>query len=358
LSLSKVTLYVEDDQTTIQASWPLTAKVDLDSLRKEDGIPEYVDLEYFPVRRSIVVFWAAMNAAKLHELYPDVYPRKVSNEPIRFLLFGGGAVKLHCRSSNGKSAPFYRELKDLDLMVPKKQVDKAKTLLLGLGEAFGSQFVHFLTRYDKRYNGLRAGRRFRYHVIDDILEQGPAVGVLDLFADSIDLRHKIDCRQDFERPQENPFTISLGNIILSKCQYILDAPAELGDKMKAEGQSYRILNYEGYDPSRVIIGMELKDMKDVSSVLYDHEIGSGAEKIDVASMVEALRKDEKLRLTVRLNLENLLRNGHVLTSHRAGDEVTNSVRKKLEVALREIPPVEKKFKKPWWEEAVETPTVS
>jgi hypothetical protein len=34
------------------------------------------------------------------------------------------------------------------------------------------------------------------------------------------------------------------------------------------------------------------------------------------------------------------------------------VRKKLEVALREIPPVEKKFKKPWWEEAVETPTVS
>jgi hypothetical protein len=356
LSSSKVTLYAEDDHTTIETSWPLTAKVDLDSLRKEVGIPEYVDLEYFPVRRATVVFWAAMNAAKLHELYPDVYPRKVCDDPIRFLLFGGGAVKLHCRSSNGKSAPFYRELKDLDLMVPKKQVDKAKALLLGLGEAFGSQFIHFLTRYDKRYNGLRAGRRFRYHVIDEILEQGPVVGVLDLFADSIELRHKIDCRQDFGRPQENPFTISLGNIMLSKCQYILDAPAELGEKMRAEGQSYRILNYEGYDPSKVIVGMELKDMKDVSSVLYDHEIGSGAESVDIGSMVEALRKDEKLRLTVRLNLENLLRNAHVVTSK--GDEVTNRVRKKLEVILREIPPVEKDFRKAWWEEAVETPTVS
>lgn len=356
MSSSKVTLYVEDDHTTIETGWPLTAKVDLDSLRKEVGIPEYVDLEYFPVRRAIVVFWAAMNAARLHELYPDVYPRKVCDDPIRFLLFGGGAVKLHCRSSTGKSAPFYRELKDLDLMVPRKQVDKAKALLLGLGEAFGSQFIHFLTRYDKRYNGLRAGRRFRYHVIDEILEQGPVVGVLDLFADSIELRHKIDCRQDFGRPQENPFTISLGNIMLSKCQYILDAPAELGEKMRAEGQSYRILNYEGYDPSRVIVGMELKDMKDVSSVLYDHEIGSGAESVDIGSMVEALRKDEKLRLTVRLNLENLLRNAHVVTSK--GDEVTNRVRKKLEVILREIPPVEKDFKNPWWEEAVETPTVS
>jgi len=357
LSLSRVTLYVEDDQTTIEANWPLTSKVNIESLRKEVGIPEYVDLEYFPIRRGIVLFWAARNAARLHELYPEAYPRKVSDGPIRFLLFGGGAVKLTCPSSNGKAAPFYRELKDLDLMVPKNQVDKAKALTLGLGEAFGSQFVHFLTRYDKRYNGLRAGRRFRYHVVDEILEQGPVVGVLDLFADSIDLRHKIDCRQDFGSPEENPFTISLSNIILSKCQYILDAPAEDGDKMQAEGQPYRILNYEGYDPSRVIIGMELKDMRDVSSVLYDHELGSGAEKVDVESMVKALRKDEKLRLTVRLNLESLLRNAHVPTSHGAADEVANCVRKKLEVLLHEIPPVEKKFKKPWWEEAVETPTV-
>jgi hypothetical protein len=351
-----VTLYVEDDQTKIETSWPLTSKVDLDSFRKEVAIPEYVDLEYFPVRRAIVVFWAAMNAARLHELYPDVYRRKVSDDPIRFLLFGGGAVKLRCRSSNGKAAPFYRELKDLDLMVPKKQVDKAKTLLLGLGEAFGTQFIHFLTRYDKRYNGLRAGRRFRYHVIDEILEQGPAVGILDVFADSIELRHKIDCRQDFERPQENPFTISLSNIILSKCQYILDAPADIRDKLQAEGQSFRILKHEEYDPSRVIIGMELKDMKDVSSVLYDHDIGSGGESIDIRNMVESLRKDEKLRLTVRLNLENLLRNVHVVASHSG--EVANRVRSRLEVILREIPPVEKNFRKPWWEEAVETPTVS
>jgi hypothetical protein len=90
-------------------------------------------------------------------------------------------------------------------------------------------------------------------------------------------------------------------------------------------------------------------------VLYDHEIGSGNGEIDVGSMVGALRKDEKLRLTVRLNLENLLRNAHVASSE---DEVANRVKRKLGGLLHEIPPVEKKFKKPWWEEAVETPTVN
>ncbi len=351
----RIALYREDDGTTHEVEWPLTAKVDLESMRKDLGVPEYVDMKYFPMQRAVVSLWAARNAQRLHELFPSVFHAKVASEPIDLALFGGGAIKLRCPSSNRNGAPFFRELNDLDLIAAKRHVREANRVFLKLGEAFGSQFIHFLTRLDKTFNALRVAKRFRYHVIDDVTDKGPVVGVLDLLVDFIEMRHRIDCRPDLNRIKDEHHTISLNNLLLSKCQYILEAPTDVVPKMEEDGQTYRILQYPTYRSGHVIVGMELKDLIDVSALIYDHEIGTGQDRIDPDRIVETLRRDEKMRLTIRLNLENLRNRVDILRSFGAGDEEIQVVSQRLSKILEAIPQVEKKFTKPWWEEAIDTP---
>ncbi len=52
----------------------------------------------------------------------------------------------------------------------------------------------------------------------------PTGTVLDIFCDSINLRHKIDIKDEFEKNQENLHTIGLENLLLSKTQFIMDYP--------------------------------------------------------------------------------------------------------------------------------------
>ncbi|MCJ7561377.1 hypothetical protein MUO79_12310, partial [Candidatus Bathyarchaeota archaeon] len=95
----KFVLYEDMDGKVYDVDLPLTSNVDPLKLRENLSIPSYVDLDYFPMKSAMVILWAAMNAPKLHEQYPDAFEKKVSDKPIPALLFGGAAVKIHCQSS-------------------------------------------------------------------------------------------------------------------------------------------------------------------------------------------------------------------------------------------------------------------
>ena len=148
-------LYQDLDGTTYDVELPLISNVDAKELRKNLGLPSYIDLNYFPMRSAMVTLWASVNAPKLHELYPHAFEKRVSKEPIPALLFGGAAVKILCKSANSGGA-LARALKDTDFIVPKKQGIDFYKLLLNMNKAFGTQYKSFATSNDRRFKIGRA----------------------------------------------------------------------------------------------------------------------------------------------------------------------------------------------------------
>lgn len=310
------------------------------------------------MKSAMVILWASVNAPKLHELYPSAFEKKVSDQPIPALLFGGAAVKFHCQSANG-TGPLARAIKDTDFIVPKKQGMNFFKLLLGMDKAFGTMYKSFATANDRRFNTWRYGERYRLTTINGITADGlPMITVLDMFCDRIKLRHRVEVKDLnlFERYKENLYTIGLEGLLLSKCQFIFDMPKEIAEELRQKNQEYRILQYPYFAKDRIIIGMEEKDLKDVAAIFLDHDIGKGNEKIDAQLMRSAFDKDKKLALTVTLNLKNLLERPEILAKWLSRNEAS-TVASKIEALLKELPKVEHKFDKPWWDTEVETPEI-
>ena len=351
----KFILYKDLDGTTYDVELPLISNVDAKELRENLGLPLYIDLNYFPMRSAMVTLWASVNAPKLHELYPHAFEKRVSKEPIPALLFGGAAVKILCKSANSGGS-LARAIKDTDFIVPKKQGMEFFKLLLNMHKAFGTQYKSFATSNDRRFNMWRHGERYRLTTINGITEDGlPKITVLDLFCDCIDLRHKVEVKDVFERYRENLYTIGLEHLLLSKAQFILDMPKETMDELKQKNQEYRILQYPHFAKDRIIIGMEEKDLKDVAAIFLDHDLGGGNEKIDARLMRKAFDKDKKLALTVTLNIKNLLEKD-ILAKWLPRNEAS-AVTSKVEALFKELPKVESKWDKPWWNTEVETPII-
>ena len=353
----KFVLYEDMDGKIYDVDLPLTSDVDPLKLKENLGIPAYVDLDYFPMKSAMVVLWASVNAPKLHVLYPNVFEKKVNDNPIPALLFGGAAIKIHCQSSNGKGL-LTRAIKDTDFIVPKKQGMNFFKLLLGMDKAFGTMYKSFATANDRRFNTWRYGERYRLTTINGITADGlPMITVLDLFCDRINLRHKVEVKDLnlFDRYKENLYTIGLEGMLLSKGQFIFDMPKETMDELKQKNQEYRILQYPHFAKDRIIIGMEEKDLKDVAAIFLDHDLGGGNEKIDAQLMRKAFDKDKKLALTVTLNIKNLLEKD-ILAKWLPRNEAS-AVTSKVEALFKELPKVESKWDKPWWNTEVETPII-
>jgi len=349
-------LYEDLDGTTYDVELPLTSNVDPEELRESLGLPSYIDLDYFPMKSAMVTLWAAVNAPRLHELYPGAFEKRVSKKPIPALLFGGAAVKIHCRSANAGGA-LARTIHDTDFIVPKKQGMDFYKLLLNMDKAFGTQYKSFATANDRRFSAWRHGERYRLTTINGVTEEGiPTITVMDLFCDCIDLRHKVEVKDVFEWYRENLYTIGLECLLLSKAQFIFDMPKERMDELNECGQDYRILPYPYYAEDRIIVGMEEKDMRDVCAVFLDHDIGKGAEEIDSHRMRKILGRDKKFALTLRLNLRNLIERQDVLRKWMSKSEVS-TVTDRVEALLKELPTVDNKWDKPWWNTAVETPVI-
>ncbi|MEM2099404.1 MAG: hypothetical protein QXU99_06680 [Candidatus Bathyarchaeia archaeon] len=351
-------LYEDLDGTVYSVELPLISNVDPQALRNALGIPAYVDLEYFPMKSAMVTLWASINAPKLHEQYPAAFEKKVSDAPIPALLFGGAAVKIHCQSANG-TAPLTRTIKDTDFIVPKKQGTNFYKLLLNMAKAFGTMYTSFATANDRRFNTWRYGNRYRLTTINGITADGlPMITVLDLFCDEINLRHNIKIKEMklFERYRENFYTIGLEALLLSKCQFIFDMPKVTVEELKQKSQEYRILQYPYFAKDRIIIGMEEKDLKDVAAIFLDHDIGGGNENIDAQFMRKTLEKDKKLALTVILNLKNLAERPEILEKWLRSNEVA-IVRDRINTLLKELPKIDSKWERPWWNTEVETPVI-
>src|SRR4030065_444539 len=279
---NKFVLYEDMDGKVYDVDLPLTSNVDPAKLRETLGVPDYVDLDYFPMKSAMIILGASMNAQVLHEQYPSAFDKKVSDKTIPALLFGGAAIKIHCQSSNGKG-PLARAIKDTDFIVPKKQGINFYKMLLGMGNAFGSMYTSFATANDRRFNTWRYGERYRLTTINGITADGlPTITVLDLFCDRINLRHKVEVKDLnlFERYKENRYTVGLVGLLLSKGQFIFDMPKETAEAIKQKNQEYRILQCPHFAKDRIIIGMEKKDFKDVAAIFLDHDIGKGKEAID------------------------------------------------------------------------------
>jgi len=352
----KFVLYQDLDGTTYEVDLPLTSNVDAHELRENLGLPSYIDLNYFPMRSAMVTLWASVNAPRLRELYPDAFEKNVSKNPIPALLFGGAAVKILCRSANAGGS-LARAIKDTDFIVPKKQGMDFYKLRLNMDKAFGTQFKSFATANDRRFTAWRHGERYRLTTINGITEEGlPTITVLDLFCDCIDLRHKVEVKDVFEKYKENLYTIGLEYLLLSKAQFIFDLPKESMSELKQCGQENRVLSYPHYEENKIILGMEDKDTRDVCAVFLDHEIGKGAENIDSQRMRKILEKDKKLALTMKLNLENLVEKSDVPRKLMSKSEVS-TVTDRIKALLKELPIVDKKWDKPWWNTAVETPII-
>jgi hypothetical protein len=106
----------------------------------------------------------------------------------------------------------------------------------------------------------------------------------------------------------------------------------------------------------IVLGMEEKDIKDVCSIFLDHPIGKGSEQIDADKMRKTLEKDSKLALTVTLNLRNLVEKPETLTTWLKKSDVATVV-DRIRALLDVLPKVDKKWNKPWWDTAVETPMI-
>ena len=353
---NKAVLYQEVDGAKYEVDLPLTSLVDIKKMMSELGLPSYIDLEYFPMRAAIAMIWASQKANEIHKIYPQAYDKQVGGKPIPALLFGGGAMKVHCEHSNGKGA-LSRSIKDTDFIIPKNQGSNFVKLLLNLDRAFGTQFKFFKTKADAIFNAMRQGQRYRIRTINGITEEGfPSVTVLDVFCDSIDLRHKIEVKESFERSRDCLYTIGLEYMILSKAQFIMDLPKTDVHILEERGQQFRLLSYSWYSSDMVVLGMEEKDIKDLCAVFLDHPLGSGKEEINQEEIRKILDRDKKLALTVTLNLQNVITRAELLAKWMKPSE-TSVVVDRISSLLNALPKIDKKWSKPWWNTAVETPLI-
>jgi len=351
---SKTVLYKEMDGTEFSVDLPLTSIVNASEVREELGLPHYIDLKYFPMENALATIWAAINAPEMHRSYPDIFEKKICGEPIPVLLFGGGAVKFLCKSSNGKGH-LSRSVKDVDFIVRKKQGWKFFKLLLNMGKALGSRFYSFATSNDRRFNGWRHGERYRLTTINGVTKEGlPTITVADILCDSINFRHKIEVKDAFDTFKTSLYTIGLEYQLLSKAQFITDLPKEDFERLQERNQEYRVLSYPYYEKDKIILGMEEKDVKDVCSIFLDHPIG-GPGGINVQKLRKIL-KDEKLALTVTLNLKNLLDHPDVIGRWVNRSEVS-AITERVSSLLKEFPKINKQWSNPWWNTAVETPVM-
>jgi len=356
--VARCILFTDYDGTAYEVETPLSSKVNYETIRENLGIPDYVDKSSFTMERGLVTIWAGLNAHRLKELFPKATFQKTIKEPIPTLFFGGAAVRMLSPSANKPSSPFFRELNDIDLIAPRKHAQELYKLLLSLGEICGTRYYHFAARSDCRFNAMRAGKRYRVRTIEKILEDGSLqCGVLDIFTDSINLRHKVDVREEFKSLKENLYTIGVNNVILSKCQFIFDVPLSARDELTRQHMDYRILHYPYYRSDRLLLGIEEKDIKDICALFFDHEVGNEKSNINPEKMRKILEKDKKFTLTFRLNLENILRNEEFLQKLGFSKADITKIFSRIQKVLDAVPEVEKKWSNPWWNVDVETPQI-
>jgi hypothetical protein len=268
------------------------------------------------------------------------------------------APSSYSEAANNPKSPLCRDIGDIDLIASKKRGQDLYKLLLMLGEVCGSRYYHFITLTDQRFNAMMVGKRYRVRAIDAVLGADEVKsGTVDIFIDGIDLRHKVDVRDSFDDHKSYEYTIGPTNLVLAKCQYILDAPKDTYDDIMEYKLEYRVLDYPPYRSDRLLVGIEEKDMKDVCAVLLDRGVGEENGMINTNHIRNVLEKDKKFALTFRLNFESLLRNESHFKEIGLPNSSIEKIFSRANEVLEAVPATEKKWSNPWWNEDVETPHI-
>jgi len=322
----------------LEVKLPLQSLVNIEELAREMQIPEYVDLRDFQTRKIVVALYATQHSS-----------RALRREPLKIGLFGGGAFKLHCPSSN--RGPFSRKIGDVDFVTLKEDGQTLVDILLNLPEKYGTLFYHGISSGDKRFNTMRARMRYRVHTIKDIDESGvPVGGLMDIFCDKLTFCHTINVRDELQRADKNLFTIGLENMIISKAQLIKRLPKQETGSIDEN----RILG--AYDKNHVLVGMETKDMKDVAVAFLDHDLGDGNEKINVDLIGRKLVQDWGAWKTVLMNLTNMSKRARlIMWGFGASRGETEIIEDRLGRIVEQLegkyaPKKKFSFSKQWWEE--------
>jgi hypothetical protein len=345
----KVTIYAESDGSRYEVEYPPTSKVDLDQLTSDLGLPGYIDMNSPMVANAIVALWASYNVDLLSGKYEGL-KFKGAMTP---LLMGGIAVKFLSKSSN-EPGPMNRLVKDIDYIVKREHGGNFLRLLDNLSKIAGSRFYHFLTSSDKRFNALRAGDRYRIRTVDWTEQSQHKLGWVDILVDKVEMRHKIDVRDEFARARENVYTIGVEKLLMTKCQMIEEIDKRQYSSLQESGQEFRVLNYPYYKEGKYLIGMEEKDMMDTAALLCDFSDRSDAMAKRLALL---LSSDEKLLLTFRLNLENLAHRVDWLRGKGLSKGQLSRIEESLNIIARMLPNREKRWDKPWWNKDIDTPKV-
>jgi len=344
-------------ERTIKVSLPLESFIDPAQIAEDLNLPSYIDTKSLPIRKMLAVLWASRFAHQWPVMFPDRCAVSPLTSPLELLVFGGAAFKMHCPSSNRPNGPFNRTMGDVDFIVSKKRMKDARGLFLALGKVCGSEYLTYATPSDSMFNKLR-GERLRLHTIKSINEDGePAVSAVDVLSENIEMRHTLRMSKQLENVEEYMYTIGLENMLLSKLQYICDAPKKSVEELDKSNQSFRILSniYPHYDEKRILIGMEEKDVKDTAALFLDHDLGSGSDQINIDKLSRVLEKDRKFRLTARLNLENLVHHVETLGQFGASSSEVDIIRGRIQRLLDTLPVSDEKFRKPWWNTDLEAP---
>jgi len=335
-------------QEKLEVTGPLRSLVNVEELRQDIGLPDYIDLHDFQIRKIVVALWAFR--------YPSALIPGATKEPLKVALFGGGAFKLYCPSAN--RGPFSRKIGDVDFVTSKASGALVLKILCGLSEKFGGLFFHATSASDRRFNTLRARKRYRVHTIKDIDENGlPIPGLMDIFCDKLPFCHTLDVRDELRETENHNFTIGLENMIISKAQLIKRVPKD----KSANVDQNRTLGEHG--KNYFLIGMETKDMRDVAAALLDHELGEGKDRINIEIMGRKLRQDWGLWKTVTKNLRNMQNRLEAITevfdAEKKQQEIIGDRLEKIVEQLEGKYAVRKgplAFSQQWWEEVEEQAT--
>jgi hypothetical protein len=344
----KISVYEETDGSRYVVEYPPTSKVDLDQLASELALPAYIDMKSAMVANAIVTLWASYNIDILSTKYEGL---KIKGA-LTPLLMGGIAVKFLSKSSN-EPGPMNRLVKDIDYVVKREHGGSFLLLLDNLSKIAGSKFYHFLTSSDKRFNALRAGDRYRIRTVN--WTEHNKLGWVDVLVDKVEMRHKIDVRDEFARARENVYTIGVEKLLITKCQMIEEIDKHQFSLLQESGQEFRVLNYPYYKEGKYLIGMEEKDMMDVAALLCDYLEKSDAIARKISSLMS---RDEKLLLTFRLNLENLANRMDWLKVKGLSEVQLSRIDESLSMIARMLPSSRKRWDKPWWNKDIDTPVVN
>ncbi len=167
-------------------------------------------------------------------------------------VIGGMAVHLHCPEASGLPC-LAREYGDLDFVTAAPDDQRMRTFFESNGFAANA-----------RFNALQGATRM-------IFDSRDADWHIDIFINKFHMCH--DIKFDHKRLEQDPRTIPLAELLLTKLQ---------------------------------IISINPKDVKDIAALLIEHPLGdTDREMINVHRLQEVLCQDWGFYTTVTMNLEKI-----------------------------------------------------